>query len=117
MKLVERFWAGVNYAIHIFTLSAVDYAEVQQRPLTPLLPTGHVADNNPIFSPPNGPNDFFCNYTAMTGWKDCSTSGNRQCWLRHTNGSEFNITTDYETVVPQGTLRKVKFPPTETVQY
>ena len=67
---------------------------------------------SPIFRPPSGPEDpsydFKCDYTAMgKGWNDCSTPGNRGCWLRGPGGKEFNISTDYETQVPKGTLRKV----------
>lgn len=41
--------------------------------------------------------NFTCDYSAMAGFVECSTPGNRGCWLRNPNtGFEYNITTDYE---------------------
>lgn len=75
--------------------------------------------HSPIFQPPNAPDvpddekPFQCDYTAMNvdgaQWGDCSTSGNRGCWIRNYNGSgeEYNIFTNYETKTPKGILREV----------
>ena len=60
---------------------------------------------SPIFYPPGGKPDsnFQCNYSRMgEGWRFCSIPENRECWLRHTDGREFNIHTDYEKYAPVG---------------
>ncbi|KXJ91823.1 multicopper oxidase-domain-containing protein [Microdochium bolleyi] len=54
---------------------------------------------------PPGDQKFKCHYPKMEGWTDCSTPENRSCWLRHSNGSEFNIWTDYERYAPIGVDR------------
>ncbi|KAG6356518.1 hypothetical protein INS49_015906 [Diaporthe citri] len=41
----------------------------------------------------------------MRGWRPCSTPSNRECWLRHPDGREFNIMTDYEHEAPIGVHR------------
>jgi len=63
----------------------------------------------PDFEAPPGPyhGQFNCSYPAMVGWSDCSTPGNRGCWLRAPNGTEFNISTDYEVKAPIGIQRNV----------
>lgn len=60
-----------------------------------------------VFSPPNGPDDYFCDYSHMKGkgWHECSTPSNRGCWL--SNGThEYNIRTNYEADAPIGITRK-----------
>ena len=64
----------------------------------------------PRFPAPHGPykgEPFKCSYPSMVGWKDCSTSDNRQCWLQGPNGQEFNISTNYELFAPKGIQRNV----------
>ena len=41
----------------------------------------------------------------MPGWYECSTPENRGCWLRHPDGREYNILTDYENDAPIGVDR------------
>lgn len=41
----------------------------------------------------------------MPGWYECSTPENRECWLRHPDGREYNIHTDYENDAPIGVDR------------
>ncbi|KAH7026696.1 multicopper oxidase-domain-containing protein, partial [Microdochium trichocladiopsis] len=59
---------------------------------------------HPKFRPPGGHPGakFTCDYRNMKDWYPCSTPMNRGCWLRHPNGSEFNIHTDYENQAPIG---------------
>lgn len=38
-------------------------------------------------------------------WSECLTPENWGCWLRHNDGREFNISTDYEKVAPIGVDR------------
>ena len=46
-------------------------------------------------------------------WKRCTTSDSRDCWLKHTNGSQFSITTNYEKLWPKGILRTFELNVTE----
>jgi hypothetical protein len=100
---LERFWTNVA---NWLTLSPINAAEAQQFPILGDLdgsfnvPKPHY----PIFKPPGGrpSSDFKCNYKNMPGWKECSTPENRSCWLRHEDGREFNINTNYEDYAPIG---------------
>ena len=38
----------------------------------------------------------------MRGWYNCSTPEDGECWLRHPDGREYNIHTDYENDAPIG---------------
>ncbi len=63
--------------------------------------------NYPNFYPPTRPEDpddsIRCEYPAMgTEWESCSSPSNRQCWLRGPGGQEFNISSNYKTMFPQG---------------
>ncbi|GKT46292.1 laccase ARB_05828 [Colletotrichum spaethianum] len=62
----------------------------------------------PIFTPPGSNIDnFVCNYTRMAGFRSCGTPDDRSCWLRNKDtGEEYNISTDYETKMPQGITRR-----------
>lgn len=64
----------------------------------------------PQFPPPKGPQspeDFKCAYPELSkDWSYCSTPTDRGCRLRHKNGSEFNISTNYETTWPVGIVRE-----------
>lgn len=71
-------------------------------------------DNPLIFRPPshdqNAKSDFVCNYTAMgKGWRHCSTSEDRGCWLQGPGTNQVNISTDYEHYAPKGITRRVLF--------
>lgn len=68
--------------------------------------------DGPVFKPPTGKrtglgSDFLCNYTKMSGYTNCSTPENRGCWLKHANGMQYNISTDYEDTnkIPIGVHR------------
>lgn len=101
MLIPREVWEGV---VHFFTF-------VVQKPLgwhndlpQPLLPGSLAVPEDPdypVFKPPSGrlgsghDAQFVCEYPDMVGWESCSTPNSRDCWLRHKNGSEFNIHTDY----------------------
>lgn len=130
MRLTERVWVALAEVLTWITPTNFDpfneFGGVQ-RPLLDSLewPVGpsifdtgattstkpHIGDGNPgdpIFKPPTGrPEDtkFRCDYRAMKGWRPCSTPSNRECWLRHPDGREFNIMTDYEVEAPIGVQR------------
>lgn len=121
MKLVERFWATFCQYLNFIALSSFshdadggiqqyhlfeDSHQVSEDPhLDPLNAPG------PIFKPPGGAlegdgSNFTCDYTAMTGWSQCSTADNRRCWLRHLYGGEYSVSTDYEKWAPKGIVRE-----------
>jgi hypothetical protein len=50
----------------------------------------------------------------MTGWKACSSSDNRGCWLKNSNGKQYDINTDYEINGPTGITRNYKLVLTDT---
>ena len=55
----------------------------------------------PVFKPPTGRlkgpgSDFQCDYSKMHGFRSCSNSTNRGCWLTNDNGTQYDITTNYE---------------------
>lgn len=130
MRLSERVWLALAEVLTWISPNNVDpFNEFGglQRPLLDSLEwsvgpsifdTGattstkpHIGDGkpgDPIFKPPTGrPEDtqFRCDYRAMKGWRPCSTPSNRECWLRHPDGREFNIMTDYENEAPIGVQR------------
>lgn len=83
MKLVERFWAGLHYAAHIFTFSPVELDSGLGVPQWPIfkpdadgsLPLG--GGKAPVFRPPNGPevdDGFRCDYSG-----ECGVCGRRCC--------------------------------------
>ncbi|KAK3387770.1 multicopper oxidase-domain-containing protein [Podospora didyma] len=65
----------------------------------------------PQFPAPSGPDtdgsEFLCEYRDLgPEWTNCSTPEDRSCWLKHTNGSQFNTRTNYENTWPPGITRK-----------
>ncbi|KAF2708169.1 multicopper oxidase [Pleomassaria siparia CBS 279.74] len=48
---------------------------------------------------------FTCEYPP--GWTMCNTPENRACWVIDPNGKEYNISSDYETQIPQGRDREL----------
>lgn len=53
-----------------------------------------------------------CHYPSLRGWELCNGPDSRNCWLRDKHSrqpifSEFDITTDYEDLWPQGVTREV----------
>ena len=84
---------------------------------TRVLPIGDLIapPSKPVVTVPAGPTftpsgaagtDFYCDYTKMVGWRTCSRSDDRSCWLRHPDIGQFDIDTNYEQLRPQGILRK-----------
>ncbi|RGP71961.1 hypothetical protein FSPOR_3076 [Fusarium sporotrichioides] len=68
----------------------------------------HAEPDFPVFNPPPvdpGDAKFVCEYPEMEGFVDCSIAENRECWLRHPDGREFNIHTNYEKFAPIGIMR------------
>jgi hypothetical protein len=111
MKLFERIWTTVTYALNIATFSPFDGKGVQQVPLVGYTPAVVGGPRGPIFKPPGGRPagdgaDLVCDYSSMTGWRHCSKPEDRGCWLINDKGGRFDINTDYESVAPRGILRK-----------
>jgi hypothetical protein len=115
MKLFQTCWVALLELFNSLTSGSFgDIAALQQPIFTPDHHNGAPPPifGPPIFRPPSRPEDrsasIKCDYTAMgRGWRPCSTADDRGCWLSGPNGQEFNITTNYETAVPRGVLRKV----------
>ena len=118
MTLLQRWLAGLVRILDFITFSpsSGDHA-TQQSPLqsSVLQPSVVNLDAGPIFQPPNPEGDFKCNYTRQVGWESCYSSQNRSCWLRGSDGEEFNIHTNYEDFAPKGTLRKYELNVSEMV--
>lgn len=121
MHLANNLWSAITYLASWLTLSPFHGNEAQQ-PLPGRF--GSVADANaaiipenlgyPIFKPPGGRpryegSEFTCEYPEMSGWEFCSTPGDRGCWLRHPNGSRYDINTNYEIHAPKGIERYYSF--------
>ena len=105
LPLAERLWAGVLFVINAITLSPIPNAS----PASQIVFQTSSPKNGPIFYPPGGDSSdkFKCNYTNMIGYKPCSTSLDRKCWLRRdSDGHQFDIWTDYENEMPVGIERK-----------
>ena len=112
--IFPRWAASVLQFFDAITLAPWD---TSVSPAQQVLDIGHVHnyENSPVFEPPNGSPDvpFTCNYTAMgPGWVNCSTAGDRTCWLKGPKGAKYNINTNYEKDWPVGQLRKVYHPST-----
>lgn len=122
MRLTDKLWVALADVLTWITPNNFDprqeVGSVQQPLLDSLewpvgpstLDTGATTSGtgDPIFKPPTGrpeDTDFRCDYTAMAGWRPCSSPSNRECWLRHPDGREFNIMTDYEREAPIGVQR------------
>lgn len=135
MRFLESWWASLAYFLDCTSISpftdrgSYRTSLVNQHPIhdvgngpvfQPEIPpnTGDASlptiGEDPIIHPPYPPGDrpdpdmaIKCDYTAMgKTWSSCHGPDSRGCWLRNTNGDEFNIRTDYETKTPIGTLRK-----------
>ncbi|KAF2675871.1 multicopper oxidase [Lentithecium fluviatile CBS 122367] len=50
---------------------------------------------------------------APEGWQFCNAADKRECWVRDKNGKEYNIKSDYEDEVPEGTSREYSLEVTE----
>ena len=103
MHFLNNVWTSLVWLGNCLTLSPFEAPGLQQYPLD-IHSEAHIdvhKPNHPIFKPPGGQvegpdSDFVCEYPAMPEWEPCSSPSNRECWLRHPNGTEFNIHTDYE---------------------
>jgi hypothetical protein len=108
---------AISYVACWLPFSPTEMSAVHQQPILEVEPVEPaIADNSgPIFKPPTGApsgpgSDLVCDYSeTMRDWYSCSTEHNRECWLRHPNGSEYNIHTDYEAFAPVGTTRNYTF--------
>ncbi|KAI9807258.1 MAG: hypothetical protein M1833_000001 [Piccolia ochrophora] len=109
MHLFARLWMTFTSLTNYLTFSPFDAPVYQQYLGSGKSHHGLNVPNRdyPIFKPPGGRpegkgSDFRCDYRNMPGWKPCSNSENRGCWLRHPDGREYNIFTDYENNAPLG---------------
>lgn len=102
MHVFARIWTTVTCVVNWFTFSSVDKTSSPQLPIPGDLDLGHTVfdSDGPVFYPPSGRpgSDFQCDYSNMPGWEECSDAMDRGCWLRHPDGREFNIYTNYETL-------------------
>ena len=119
MQLIEQFWAILASVLNIITLSPLNDGFVEQNPSRiPLSKSPGLSfrpqknvSQGPVFRPPGTPvsSSFQCDYRNMTGWEYCSTPKDRSCWLRRiSDGKQYNISTDYENDMPNGTTRFYK---------
>jgi len=114
MKLVEKCWAVATSILNLLTFSPFRYDGGNQVQQVPIFRENLPKGRGPIFKPPGrlrgDPVKFECNYTAMKGWRNCSTPGDRTCWLENpTKKLKFDINTDYETQAPIGITRYYTF--------
>ncbi|KAK3325003.1 multicopper oxidase-domain-containing protein [Apodospora peruviana] len=125
MELWGRVWVAVTRVLGITTLSAFDVSDQSPMGLAEPVVVEHlqplVLPPGPIFRPPGHRQDdgdgsgFQCNYSAMTGWRKCSTPEDRLCWLANdATGERFDISTDYETKAPTGIKREYWLEVTKT---
>lgn len=133
MRFLDSWWASLVYLCDFSTLSTWSDRYVHQETIQVIPAAGSAADG-PVFrphlsssdkidlaekpgiiSPPYSGvpivdypgNEIQCNYSSIfPEWKPCNDPTNRGCWLKNRNGTEFNITTDYENLTPQGITRK-----------
>jgi len=56
-----------------------------------------------VFAPRGATDGFQCEYPA--GWQFCNDVGKRDCWVINPEGKVFNISSDYETQIPEGKTR------------
>jgi len=110
----------VTRLLEITTLSPLE--AVDQSPMRFREPAEHLEhevvpsmapDSDLIFRPPGRRHDrgegweFQCDYSAMTGFRKCSTNEDRSCWLiNDATGERYDINTDYETKYPSGVTRE-----------
>lgn len=121
MHIANSFWTAVTYIANCLTLSPFHGNQYQQPipgryELRPDINDVKVIEDPgyPIFKPPGGRprwegSDFVCEYPEMPEWTFCSTPSDRGCWLRHINGSRYDINTNYEINAPKGIDRYYEF--------
>jgi hypothetical protein len=113
---MRSLWARVVYIFNFLIFSPNEEGRGGgQYPLPGQHPQSVLEGNDsggPIFRPPTAPSwsDLECNYTAMTGYRRCSTDGDRSCWLEDKKGGntthDYTIKTNYEHEWPIGITRK-----------
>lgn len=126
MHIPAKIWSCLSYVARILNFSAIDQ-DGSQQPLSisnvHVRPSANLgsstAASGPVFLPPGWRLDldnrpFQCDYSNMTGWRDCSQQ-NRSCWLEHTDGRRIDIQTNYEDFLPNGTVRPYEFDITDEV--
>ncbi|KAK3387315.1 multicopper oxidase-domain-containing protein [Podospora didyma] len=112
MQLFERLWTTLTQFLSIASLSPLQkpLAPADHVPVSiPISPGYHDTRPGPIFKPPGGlpqgdGSEFQCDYTAMTGFIECSTKYDRGCWLvdpLHIN-NRWDINTNYEGTTANG---------------
>lgn len=117
MTLINRVWHSVVGVMALHLAVSPASALLPRPPLVPVpVPASEVGPRAetpggggaPRFRPPAAnPRDpqFRCEYPAMEGWSPCSTADDRECWLRHEDGRQFNLSTNYEDFAPVGITR------------
>ena len=109
MHLFESIWTIVIYFADWSAVWPVNTPGSLQYPIS-MSPDVRLNGNHPDyprFKPPGGRpqgpgSDFVCDYRNMPGWHECSNPKDRSCWLRHPDGREYNILTNYEKEAPKG---------------
>ncbi|KAK0715335.1 multicopper oxidase-domain-containing protein [Lasiosphaeris hirsuta] len=75
-----------------------------------LAPESSGGKHYPNFPAPSGPDsddEFFCKYPALgKHWSSCSSPDDRQCWLKSTDGSVYDIYTDYDAEWPESGMTR-----------
>ena len=114
MRFIEKFWTTIAYVLNWLTLTPDNGSGVPQHPIfgESSLNTDDGIHNaalasGPVFTPPSAPpgSGFTCDYSSMVGWKACTSSSNRGCWLQNADGRTYDINTDYEVNGPVGITR------------
>lgn len=127
MHLPRAVWSCLSYLTNILTLSVNDEPGYQQplgghdlhvRPMTDAqlgahasAEVGYLKFPPPSWRPLWNTKDpvFYCEYPdfKIDDWEPCVET-NRTCWIRHKrNGTEYNISTNYEDIMPRGIVRKI----------
>lgn len=124
MTLTERLWNTFTHILSIASLNSFNpYGDSGSRQIPLFSPNPQDVithgEKGPRFRPPghaiDGPgSDFECDYSAMPGWRFCSTPESRDCWLTDDNGNFFNTSTNYEDFAPEGILREYTLNITDT---
>lgn len=113
MRLAERFWSAVTYALEFSTINPFAQNGIDQKPLFGNVDVEVSRGRHGRFKPPGGRlkgpgSDFICDYSIMgADWTSCTSPTDRGCWLENKKtGEKFDIYTNYETTAPNGTLRQ-----------
>jgi len=99
MKPSAASWVVATYFLGVAALESIIHGD--KEPAQVIGPARRFDDERsrggPTFKPPGGStsgygSDFVCDYSAMTGWRGCSTPDDRSCWLTSDKGEEFRST-------------------------